>query len=49
MAFWPNKGQVDPRPEPGSAYVPVAPVAPLRPAVPDAAPGALRLPIVGVS
>ncbi|SFC72451.1 cholesterol oxidase [Nocardioides terrae] len=49
MAFWPNKGQSDPRPRLGSAYVPVAPVQPLRPAVPEAAPGALRLPIVGVS
>jgi len=49
MAFWPNKGQPDPRPRLGSAYVPVAPVQPLRPAVPEAAPAALRLPIVGVS
>jgi cholesterol oxidase len=45
MAFWPNRGDPDPRPPLGSAYRPVAPVAPLRPAVPDAAPGALRLPV----
>jgi cholesterol oxidase len=49
MAFWPNKGQADPRPRLGSAYEVVAPVEPRHPAVPTAAPGALRLPIVGVS
>jgi cholesterol oxidase len=49
MAYWPNKGEADTRPALGSAYQPVAPVAPVSPAVPDAAPGALRLPIVGVS
>jgi cholesterol oxidase len=49
MAFWPNKGQPDPRPPLGASYEPVAPVAPLRPAVPEAAPGALRLPILRVS
>jgi cholesterol oxidase len=49
MAFWPNKGEPDARPRLGSSYVPVAPVQPRRPAVPEAAPGALRLPIVGVS
>jgi cholesterol oxidase len=49
MAFWPNKGEPDPRPRLGSSYVPVAAVSPRRPAVPEAAPGALRLPIVGVS
>jgi cholesterol oxidase len=43
MAMWPNKGEADLRPEPGSVYVPVAPVAPSRPVVPDTAPGALRL------
>ncbi len=46
MAFWPNKGQTDPRPPLGSAYRSVPPVAPLHPAVPEAAPGALRLPVV---
>ena len=49
MAFWPNKGDEERRPAPGSAYEPLAPVAPTSPAVPEAAPGALRLPIVGVS
>jgi len=46
MAMWPNKGEVDPRPTLGSAYVPVAAVSPSRPIVPVAATGALRLPIV---
>ena len=49
MAFWPNKGEADPRPPLGSRYVRVDPVAPHHPAVPDTAPGALRLPIVAVS
>lgn len=49
MAFWPNKGEADPRPALGSTYRRVAPVEPKNPVVPDAAPGALRLPIVGVS
>ena len=49
MAFWPNKDEPDPRPELGADYVRVAPVEPISPAVPDHAPGALRLPIVGVS
>ena len=49
MAFWPNKGEVDGRPAVGSAYVRMAPVEPKNPVVPEAAPGALRLPIVGVS
>ncbi|HSJ21506.1 MAG TPA: GMC family oxidoreductase [Nocardioidaceae bacterium] len=49
MSFWPNKGQADPRPPLGTAYERIAPVEPARPAVPASAPGALRLPIVGVS
>ncbi|MEV6220934.1 GMC oxidoreductase [Nocardia fluminea] len=44
MAFWPNKGEPDPRPDLGTAYQRIRPVAPERPAVPDSAPGALRLP-----
>ncbi|MEU4650448.1 GMC family oxidoreductase [Nocardia fluminea] len=44
MAFWPNKGEPDPRPDLGAAYQRIRPVAPERPAVPDSAPGALRLP-----
>ena len=49
MAFWPNKGEPDPRPELGAGYERLSPVAPGSPAVPEAAPAALRLPIVGVS
>lgn len=37
MAMWPNKGQADQRPELGSAYVRVAPIAPHRPIVPASA------------
>jgi cholesterol oxidase len=48
MAFWPNKGQPDPRPALGSSYVALEPVTPLHPAVPDAAPGALRLPLAAI-
>ncbi|WP_063054807.1 GMC family oxidoreductase [Nocardia salmonicida] len=44
MAFWPNKGEPDPRPDLGAAYQRISPVAPERPAVPATAPGALRLP-----
>jgi cholesterol oxidase len=49
MSFWPNKGDVDERPALGAAYTRLRPVAPLHPVVPEAAPGALRLPVVGVS
>jgi cholesterol oxidase len=49
MAMWPNKGDVDPRPEPDGAYVRVPPVAPRSPLVPESAPGALRLPLVEVT
>jgi cholesterol oxidase len=49
MALWPNKGEDDPRPALGSAYERVGPVPPAAPVVPESAPGALRLPIVGVS
>jgi cholesterol oxidase len=49
MAFWPNKGERDPRPALGSDYERIDPVRPASPVVPDDAPGALRLPIVGVS
>ncbi|HET7901629.1 MAG TPA: GMC oxidoreductase, partial [Candidatus Nanopelagicales bacterium] len=48
MSFWPNKGDADPRPALGEAYVPIAAVAPRHPAVPDSAPAALRLPLVDV-
>jgi cholesterol oxidase len=45
LAFWPNKGTDDPRPAIGAEYRRVQPVQPDHPAVPEAAPGALRLPI----
>jgi cholesterol oxidase len=48
MAFWPNKGDPDPRPALGSPYRLIAPVAPVAPVVPESAPGALRLPIVEI-
>lgn len=43
MSLWPNRGEPDPRPEPGQPYLRVAPVAPHSPAVPAGAPGALLL------
>jgi cholesterol oxidase len=46
MAFWPNRGEADPRPELGTGYRRIAPVQPKNPVVPEAAPGALRLPVV---
>ena len=49
MAFWPNKDGADPRPPLGAAYRRISPVPPGRPAVPEDAPAALRLPIVAVS
>jgi cholesterol oxidase len=49
MAFWPNRDEPDPRPALGTPYHRIRPVAPRSPSVPDAAPGALRLPIVSVS
>jgi cholesterol oxidase len=49
MAFWPNKGEPDTRPALGADYQRIDPVRPASPVVPDDAPGALRLPIVGVS
>ncbi|MGZ4429790.1 MAG: GMC family oxidoreductase N-terminal domain-containing protein [Nocardioidaceae bacterium] len=49
MAFWPNKGEADTRPTLGSAYQRIEPVVPAHPAVPDHAPGALRLPLVAIT
>ncbi len=49
MAYWPNKGEADPRPHLGSAYARISPVPPAAPAVPATAPAALRLPVVKVS
>ncbi|MFJ9947087.1 GMC oxidoreductase [Kitasatospora sp. NPDC091207] len=48
MSMWPNKGETDGRPEPGEAYRRVGAVAPVRPAVPAEAFGALRLPLLAV-
>ncbi|WP_122818573.1 GMC oxidoreductase [Nocardioides pantholopis] len=49
MAFWPNKGEADPRPPLGAPYQRLDPVPPRAPVVPPHAPAALRLPVVGVS
>jgi cholesterol oxidase len=43
FSFWPNRSQADPRPALGSAYRPVAAVAPGHPCVPAGAPGALTM------
>ncbi|GGT58601.1 GMC family oxidoreductase [Streptomyces purpureus] len=48
MSFWPNKGEEDPRPRQGAAYVWLAPVEPKSPAVPAGAFGALKLPFLGI-
>ena len=48
MAFWPNKGEVDPRPKLGSSYEVVEAIAPNSPFLPVSAPAALRLPIVEI-
>jgi cholesterol oxidase len=45
MAFWPNRGEEDPRPELGAPYERLTPVAPKAAVVPADAPAALRLPI----
>jgi cholesterol oxidase len=41
MSLWPNKGEPDPRPEPGTPYHRIEPVPPRQPAVPRGAPAAL--------
>ncbi|SEC68494.1 GMC oxidoreductase [Streptomyces sp. TLI_105] len=48
MSFWPNKGEEDPRPRQGEAYVRISAVEPKSPAVPSEAFGALRLPFLGI-
>jgi cholesterol oxidase len=48
LALWPNKGEADPRPAPGSAYHRIQPVRPAHPVVPSDASGALRLPITPI-
>jgi cholesterol oxidase len=47
--MWPNRRELDPRPALGQAYRRVDAVAPNRPAVPEHASAALRLPTVGVA
>jgi cholesterol oxidase len=49
MSMWPNRGETDTRPALGQAYRTVEPVHPKNPIVPDDAPAALRLPIVGTN
>ena len=50
MSFWPNKGEADPRPALGRGVRARSRRSPPNhPAVPESAPGALRLPIVSVS
>jgi cholesterol oxidase len=46
LAFWPNRGDADPRPPVGDEYRRIQPVRPAHPVVPAEAPGALRLPII---
>ena len=43
MSLWPNRSEADKRPPLGAEYVRLDPVSPQHPAVPDSAPGALRL------
>ena len=43
MSFWPNKNELDPRPDMNAAYQRVTPVAPRSPVVPPGASGVLRL------
>ncbi|MGA9872009.1 MAG: GMC family oxidoreductase [Rhodococcus sp. (in: high G+C Gram-positive bacteria)] len=45
LALWPNRGEQDLRPELGAEYRSILPTQPVRPVVPAAAPGALRLPL----
>jgi cholesterol oxidase len=47
-AFWPNRGETDPRPALGTPYRRIAPVTPKNPSVPAHAVGALRLPIIEI-
>jgi cholesterol oxidase len=44
MAYWPNRGDPDPRPPLGSSYKPLKAIPPDAPAVPKTAVGALKLP-----
>lgn len=42
ISYWPNRGEPDARPAVGESYVRLAPVLPVRPAVPADAPAAVR-------
>lgn len=46
MAFWPNKGETDPRPALGEPYRRLQAIPPHHPVVPAGAPGELRYPTV---
>ncbi|MES4901264.1 MULTISPECIES: GMC family oxidoreductase [unclassified Streptomyces] len=48
MSLWPNNGDPDPRPPQGEPYRRLSPVAPMAPAVPEDAFGALKLPLLPV-
>ena len=48
-SLWPNKGEADHRPPLGAGYERLEPVPPRSPVVPEAAPGALRLPVLEVT
>ncbi|MEV6315853.1 GMC family oxidoreductase [Streptomyces sp. NPDC051776] len=48
MSLWPNKGEVDARPEQGVAYTRLTAVPPKVPVVPENAFGALKLPVLPV-
>ncbi|HEV7207391.1 MAG TPA: GMC family oxidoreductase [Mycobacteriales bacterium] len=49
LSLWPNRGEVDPRPPLGAAYVRLAAVPPRHPVVPTSAPGALRATLPAVA
>ena len=49
MAFWPNKGEADPRPPLGERYVRVSPVVPAQPWCPTTRPGRSGCPSSRVS
>ena len=44
LSFWPNKGEVDPRPDQGEAYRRIPAIAPTEPVVPKGAIGELKVP-----
>jgi cholesterol oxidase len=46
IAWWPNKGEQEPRPPLGFPYKRIAPVAPRNPIVPDNGPAVLRLSVI---